>query len=269
MYCAVKSALAAQPRLRLKNFAAFRRFCVEKSDEKHLAAWAALCAAIELSGPVNILCDADATPTASPPIAAAAVAPSPATAAGAALFSAATAAEIARLQEEVLRAACTQLSAAAWLAARQWLSSGVLVVGAAGCGKSALLRRLAALAARGDGAFAVAELSSTALVAKEVGASERNLAALCRAARSRSAQTGRAVLLLLDDVDRLFPAALEAPEGRLRYPALARRLLDALLAQFELLRGSGVVLVATAASVAAVHPALCRGGRLEETLAFA
>lgn len=268
MYSAVKSALAAQPPLRLKNFAAFRRFCVEKSDEKHLAAWAALCAAVELSGSVNILCDADETVAAATPIAAAAVTPPPTTAGGS-LASAAIATEIARLQEEVLRAACTQLSADAWLAARPWLASGVLVCGAAGCGKSSLLRRLVALAASGDGAFAVAELSSTALIAKEVGASERNLATLCRAARARSAQTRRAVLLLLDDVDRLFPAALEEPEGRQRYPALARRLLDALLAQFELLHGSGVVVVATAASAAAVHPALCRGGRLEETLSFA
>lgn len=267
----MKSALATQPPLRLKNFDAFRRFCVEQCDAQHLSAWAALCAAIELADPSKVSCDTDTRAVAVAPVAATPLAPvasaAPASPA-ASFFSADTAAAIALLQEAVLQTACIQLTGEAWFAARRWLSSGVLVCGVAGCGKSSLLRRLAALAASSDGTFAVTELSSTALMAKEVGVSERNLATLCRAARDRSAQTRRPVLVLFDNVDRLFPADLESHEGRQRYPAVARRLLDTLLAQFDLLRDSGVVFVATATSPATVHPALRRGGRLEETLSF-
>lgn len=147
------------------------------------------------------------------------------------------------------------------------IPSGILICGPASSGKSSVLRLLRLSANDSTCLFRTTELISTTLIQKEVGASERNLVQLFDQAKQMQRQMPlQPLLLLLDDIDRLFPVDLESVAGMQRYPSVVRRLLDSFLEQSESLMNSGVVLVATAQSEKALHPALIRFGRFEELL---
>lgn len=147
----------------------------------------------------------------------------------------------------------------------QLMPTGILICGSCGSGKSSLLKLLLR---KSTPTIQCIELSTTTLIQKEVGLSERRLQDIFvnakRIAKELNSNTSESkntvVMLIIDDLDRFFPVDMS------RCPSVSRRLLDVFLAQTESLEGSGVVLVATSQSTRHIHPALLRPGRFEELL---
>ncbi|RNF18222.1 putative cell division cycle protein [Trypanosoma conorhini] len=138
---------------------------------------------------------------------------------------------------------------------------GVVVCGPAGSGKTALLkalaRRLRSEAARG---VHVTLVDGLALIEKEVGRTEKNIAALFAAARATSPTA-----LFLDNIDSLAP-----PRGRQtgEVSNAADRALSTLLTEMDGISnrhgdGDVVFVVASAPHFAALDPAISRPGRLD------
>lgn len=147
----------------------------------------------------------------------------------------------------------------------QLMPTGILICGSCGSGKSSFLKLLMR---KTIPTIKCIELSTTTLIQKEVGMSERCLQEIVVNAKkiakelntNNSASRNTVVMLVIDDLDRFFPVDMS------RCPSVSRRLLDVFLAETESLEGSGVVLVATSQSARHIHPALLRHGRFEELL---
>ncbi|RNF08802.1 putative cell division cycle protein [Trypanosoma rangeli] len=138
---------------------------------------------------------------------------------------------------------------------------GVVVCGPAGSGKTALLtalaRRLRSESARGVHVMLVDGL---ALIEKEVGRTEKNIAALFATARAMSPTA-----LFLDNIDSLAP-----PRGQhtSEVSNTADRTLSTLLTEMDGISnrhcdGDVVFVVASAPYFAALDPAIGRPGRLD------
>ncbi|KPA75208.1 cell division cycle protein-like protein [Leptomonas pyrrhocoris] len=136
---------------------------------------------------------------------------------------------------------------------------GVLVCGASGSGKTALLSSLARrLQLPETRSIHVASVDGLALIEKEVGRSEKNIAQLFEAARALAPTA-----LFIDNLDALAP-----PRGRTTAETntTGDRTLSTLLTQMDGVSGQAdrvVVVVASAPSLSALDPAVCRPGRLD------
>lgn len=138
-------------------------------------------------------------------------------------------------------------------------TKGVLLCGPSGSGKTALLaclvRRLQLPDTRG---IHVLSVDGLALIEKEVGRSEKNIAQLFETARALAPTA-----LFIDNLDALAP-----PRGRTTSETntTGDRTLSTLLTQMDGVGGQAgrvVVVVASAPSLDALDAAVCRPGRLD------
>lgn len=149
---------------------------------------------------------------------------------------------------------------------------GALLTGASGCGKTTLLTALARRLQTGalekgspstEQSLHVMVRDGLALIEKEVGRSEQNIAELFHEARSHAP-----TVLFLDNLEALAP-----PRGRTPNESSEAfdRTLSTLLVEMDGLRSSSgagassnlVVVVASASSLDALDPAVYRAGRMD------
>jgi hypothetical protein len=143
-----------------------------------------------------------------------------------------------------------------------FLPKGILVVGPAGCGKSHLLKSIAAQITRGSaGGVAVILQDTLSLVQKEVGVTELNIHNLFEQARSAAP-----CVLLLDHID-----SIASPRNASAFAdsssQVADRMLSTLLVEMDGVKKSErdkfVIVVATAPALEKLDPAVRRPGRLD------
>lgn len=287
VYRVIKKAALSESKIYLHNFDEFRQKCTDHPDFAHLSAWAALTLASEQlnvslvfsrkdSEASDVTDNAGAVPSTSTITAGdSATIVIPPSIISESFYSNSMADSLLRIHTELCSLLLVPVTNISHMERCCALPSGVLVTGKSGCGKSSFLRLLhrqtfsaSTSLSSTPSPYLVQEISATTLISKEVGASERNLLHILQQASEKAKQTQQILLLLLDDIDRLFPADLETELGLQRYPSVTRRLLDVFLGSCETLLKDGLVLVATATDTDAVHEALLRHGRLEETLSF-
>jgi SpoVK/Ycf46/Vps4 family AAA+-type ATPase len=155
------------------------------------------------------------------------------------------------------------------LSQRKATSSGVLVSGDPGVGKTALAYHCAAVAAGFNPAIRLLEVSCTSLIHKEVGGSERSLHKLFEAARAAAP-----CILLLDGIETIAPVRGKdnTTEGTMD------RLLSTLLTEMDGVASGGQstsdkessnsigVIGITHNPPSWIDPALLRPGRLEKCI---
>ncbi|CCW64492.1 unnamed protein product [Phytomonas sp. EM1] len=136
-------------------------------------------------------------------------------------------------------------------------AKGVLVCGPSGSGKTALLRALGSRL-RGVRGLHVMLVNGLSLIEKEVGKSEKNIAAMFAAARAHSPTA-----LFLDNLDGLAPPRCrESSETT----TATDRTLSTLLTEMDGVGGDAncvVMLIASASSPESLDPAVRRPGRLD------
>lgn len=138
-------------------------------------------------------------------------------------------------------------------------AKGALVTGSSGTGKTLLLTALAKRLERlGVSGVHVVLVDGLTLIEKEVGRSEKNIAAVFATARARAPTA-----LFLDNLDALAP-----PRGRQssETTTVTDRTLSTLLTEMDGIGGDPsrvVVVIASAPSKQQLDPAVCRPGRLD------
>lgn len=156
-------------------------------------------------------------------------------------------------------------------AQRKATSSGVLLCGAPGTGKSALAYHCASVAAVLDPTIRLLEVSCTSLIHKEVGGSERSLHKLFETARSAAP-----CIVILDGIENIAPVRGNdnTTEGTMD------RLLSTLLiemdgcssnhgSQNEVNKNGIAIIGITHYPSSWIDPALLRPGRLEKCIEMA
>mmetsp|Transcript_6257 Transcript_6257/g.9472 ORF Transcript_6257/g.9472 Transcript_6257/m.9472 type:complete len:1096 (-) Transcript_6257:1154-4441(-) len=81
------------------------------------------------------------------------------------------------------------------------ITSGVLLTGSPGVGKTAIAYHCAAVAAKMDPTVRLLDVSCTSLISKEVGGSEKNISKLFQTARQASSP----VIIILDGIENIAP----------------------------------------------------------------
>jgi SpoVK/Ycf46/Vps4 family AAA+-type ATPase len=148
---------------------------------------------------------------------------------------------------------------------RKGTSSGVLISGDPGVGKTALAYHCAAVAAGFNPAIRLLEVSCTSLIHKEVGGSERSLHKLFETARAAAP-----CILLLDGIETIAPVRGKdnTSEGTMD------RLLSTLLTEMDGVGSDNKTATSNSIGVIGVthnppswiDPALLRPGRLEKCI---